>query len=135
MKKILKIISIPLIIILLVILYISYLTNNNQNYLNNITKGIKDNYKIEDEITYSNKYNNYYIFTTKSKVIVLNNEYQEVLNESLSTIKNRTENQELIYKTNKLMFEETELKKNNLIYKYYDASTGELLKETTMEQQ
>lgn len=135
MKKILKIISIPLIIILLVILYISYLTNNNQNYLNNITKGIKDNYQIEDEITYSNKYNNYYIFTTKSKVIVLNNEYQEVLNESLSTIKNRTENQELIYKTNKLMFEETELKKNNLIYKYYDASTGELLKETTMEQQ
>ena len=135
MKKNLKIISIPLIIILLVILYISYLTNNNQNYLNNITKGIKDNYQIEDEITYSNKYNNYYIFTTKSKVIVLNNEYQEVLNESLSTIKNRTENQELIYKTNKLMFEETELKKNNLIYKYYDASTGELLKETTMEQQ
>ena len=135
MKKILKIISIPLIIILLVILYISYLTNNNQNYLNNITKGIKDNYQIEDEITYSNMYNNYYIFTTKSKVIVLNNEYQEVLNESLSTIKNRTENQELIYKTNKLMFEETELKKNNLIYKYYDASTGELLKETTMEQQ
>lgn len=134
MKKALRILSIPLIFVLAVILYISYLTNHNQDYLNNITKTITANYQLDEEITYSNKYNNYYIFTTKSKVIVLNNEYQEVLNQSIATIKNISENQELIYKTNTLMFEEKELKKNNLIYKYYDASTGELVKETTMEQ-
>lgn len=133
MKKALKVISIPLILILIVILYISFLTNNNQNYLDNITKTIKENYQVDEEITYSNLYNHYYIFTTKSRVIVLNNEYQEVLNESIATIKNKEENQDLIYKTNKLMFEEVETNKNNITYKYYDASNGEFIKETVME--
>lgn len=133
MKKALKIISIPLILILIVILYISFLTNNNQTYLDNITKTIKENYQIDEDITYSNLYNHYYIFTTKSRVIVLNNEYQEVLNESIATIKNKEANQDLIYKTNKLMFEEVETNKNNITYKYYDASNGEFIKETVME--
>lgn len=133
MKKVIKLISIPLIFTLIVILYISFLTNNNQNYLDNITKTIKENYQIDEDITYSNFYNHYYIFTTKSRIIVLNNEYQEVLNESIATIKNKEEDQELIYKTNKLMFEEVEPNKNNITYKYYDASNGEFIKETVME--
>lgn len=133
MKKVIKVISIPVIVVLIIVLYISFLTNNNQNYLDDITKNIKENYPIDEEITYSNLYNHYYIFTTKSKVIVLNNEYQEVLNESIAIIQNKEENQEIIYKTNKLMFEEVETNKNNITYKYYDASNGEFIKETTME--
>lgn len=135
MKKTLKILSIPLIIILITISYTIYLIINNNNYLDSITKNIKDNYQINEEITYSNEYNNYYIFTTDTRVIVLNNEYTEVLNESIATIKNRTENQELIYKTNKLMFEETTTNDGKLIYKYFDASNGEFIKETIMEMQ
>ena len=133
MKKYLKILSIPFIIILCIILYVSYLVNHNKNYLDSITKNIKDNYQIDEKITYSNEYNNYYIFTTKSRVIVLNNEYNEILNESIATIKNINDNQELVYKTNKLMFVEKELKKDNLIYRYYDASNSEFIKETVME--
>ena len=135
MKKTLKILSIPLIIILITISYTIYLIINNNNYLDSITKNIKDNYQINEEITYSNEYNNYFIFTTDTRVIVLNNEYTEVLNESIATIKNRTENQELIYKTNKLMFEETTTNDGKLIYKYFDASNGEFIKETIMEMQ
>ena len=133
MKKYLKILSIPFIIILCITLYIYYLVNHNQKYLDSITKNIKENYQIDEEITYSNEYNNYYIFTTKSRVIVLNNEYNEILNESIATIKNINDNQELVYKTNKLMFVEKELKKDNLIYRYYDASNNEFIKETVME--
>ena len=33
------------------------------------------------------------------------------------------------------MFEETYLEKNKLIYKYYDATNGEFIKETIMEKQ
>lgn len=135
MKKTLKILSIPLIIILIITIYIIYLIINNNNYLEDIYKNIKENYQINEEITYSNEYNSYYIFTTDTRVIVLNNEYTEVLNESIATIKNRTENQELIYKTNKLMFEETTTNDGKLIYKYFDAATGEFIKETIMEMQ
>ena len=135
MKKTLKILIIPFIIILIITTYIIYLTNDNTNYLNDITKNIKANYQINEEITYSNIYNNYYIFTTKNKVIVLNNEYTEVLNESITNIKERKDNQELIYKTNKLMFEETTTNDGKLIYKYFDASNGEFIKETIKEMQ
>lgn len=132
MKKLLHIILIPIIIILVVILYISYLSNHNQNYLDSITKTIQDNYQIEEEITYSNQYGNYYIFTTKSSVIVLNKQYEEILNDSVATIQIK-EDMELIYKTNKLMYEEKEVSDNVLTYKYYDATNGDFIKETTME--
>ena len=135
MKKTLKILIIPFIIILGITIYTVYLTNNNTNYIEKTLKNIKDNYQLNEEITYYNEYNNYYIFTTETKVIVLNNEYEEVLNESITNIKKRKDNQELIYKTNKLMFEETILDDNNLTYKYYDASNYELVKETVLEMQ
>ena len=124
MKKILKILIIPFIILLIILIYTIYLVNNNRNYLNNITKDIKANYPLTEEITYSNKYNNYYIFTTNTKVIVLNNEYTEILKENISNIITPPKNQKLIYKTNKLMYEETILKEDKLIYKYYDATNG-----------
>ena len=135
MKKTFKILNIPLIIILIITIYTIYLVNNNKNYLNDTIKNIKENYQISEEITYLNEYNHYYIFTTKTKVIVLNNEYEEILNEDIKTIKEKEENQELIYKTNKLMYEETTLKDNKLIYRYYDATTKEFIKETIMEMQ
>ena len=133
MKKILKIISIPLITIIIISTYIIYLVHNNNKYLNDISKDIYDNYDTEEEITYLNEYNNYYIFTTDTRVIVLNNEYTEVLNESIATLTPKKDNQSLIYKTNKLMYEETSLTNSKLIYKYYDATNGEFIKETVME--
>lgn len=133
MKKTLKILSIILIIIIVINICIFSLVNNNQKYFKNILKNIEDNYQIKEKITYLNIYNNYYIFTTKNKVIVLNNEYQEILNEPINTITKKKKNQELIYKTNQLMFEETILKKDHLIYKYYDATNGEFIKKTVLE--
>ena len=135
MKKALKILIVPFIIILGITIYTVYLTNNNTNYLDKTLKNIKDNYQINEEITYYNEYNNYYIFTADTRVIVLNNEYTEVLNENITNIKERKDNQELIYKTNKLMFEETTTNDSKLIYKYFDASNGEFIKETIMEMQ
>lgn len=132
MKKLLQIILIPIIIIIVVIIYISYLSNSNQKYLDSITENIKDNYQIDEEITYSNLYGNYYIFTTKSKVFVLNKQYEEILSDSIATIKIK-EDMELIYKTNMLMYEEKQVKDKVVTYKYYDATTGDFIKETTME--
>lgn len=132
MKKLLRILLIPLIILLVVMIYMFYLSNHNRKYLDSITQNIQDNYQIEEEITYSNQYGNYYIFTTKSSVIVLNKQYEEILNDSIATIQIK-EDMELIYKTNKLMYESKEVQDNVLTYKYYDATTGDFIKETTME--
>ena len=133
MKKVLRSILIILIILITGILYISYITNHNQDELNNITQNIKDNYSVKDEITYSNRYGNYYIFTTESDVYVLNNEYQKVYQKEISSLATNEENLPIIYKTNKLMYEKTIRKKDKITYEYYDALTGNLTKETTLE--
>ena len=133
MKKVLRSILIIVIILITGILYISYITNHNQDELNNITQSIKDNYSVKDEITYSNRYGNYYIFTTESDVYVLNNEYQKVYQKEISSLATNEENLPIIYKTNKLMYEKTIRKKDKITYEYYDALTNQLIKETTLE--
>lgn len=133
MKKVLRSILIIVIILITGILYISYITNHNQDELNNITQNIKDNYSVKDEITYSNRYGNYYIFTTESDVYVLNNEYQKVYQKEISNLATNEENLPIIYKTNKLMYEKTIRKKDKITYEYYDALTNQLIKETTLE--
>lgn len=134
MKKILKILLILVIILVIFILILFYINNKNQNYLDDISKNISENYKLDEEITYSNIYGNYYILTTNTKVIVLNKEYEEVLASNIDILQENINNYDLIYKNNKLMYEETILKNNQLIYKYYDATNNKLIKETTMEQ-
>lgn len=135
MPKVLKVILVIFLVVLIGILSVSYLTNHNQNFLEDITKNIQENYSLTEDITYTNQYGNYYIITTPTQVIVLTKEYTEVLKENISILTKNNENLPLIYKTNTLMYEKTKLIKGNLSYEYYDARTGELLKTTTMEQQ
>lgn len=134
MKKIIKLLALVIIIILTITIIMFSLINKNNKYLNSITKDIKSNYKLKSDITYSNKYGNYYIFTTSTKVIVLNKEFEEILSKDIDILDKNKNNYELIYKNNKLMYEETILKNNKLTYKYYDATNNELIKETKMEQ-
>jgi len=133
MKKVTRTIIIIIIVAALIFITLVSINNKNNKYLNKITKDIKENYEVKEEITYSNKYGNYYIFTTNKKVIVLNKEYEEILKEDIDILDDNKNNFDLIYKNNKLMYEETILKKEKLTYKYYDATNNELIKETIME--
>ena len=75
-----------------------------------------------------------YIFTTNSNVIVLTKEYKEVLKEDINKLAKNTNNYELIYRTNKLMYEDTTVKDNKVTYDYYDANTYKKISSTTLEQ-
>ena len=135
MKKVQISILTILSIFIIVIFYISYITTQNENQYNTIAKKVQSNYNLKEEITYSNQYGNYYIITTKNQVIVLNKEYQEVLKESISILSENKEKLPLIYKTNKLMYEKTNRTKKTVIYEYYDATNGTLIKTTNLERQ
>ena len=132
-KKILRIAIIVVVIILIGIFSLSYTINKNDRYKENIIKNIQNNYQVNNNITYANFYGNYYIFTTKTNVIVLTKEYQEVLKEDIKDLAENTNNYELIYKTNKLMYENTTIKKNKVIYDYYDTKTYKKISSTTLE--
>ena len=112
-----RIIQILLIIILPMIILLSatyYIISRNNLYQEKLTKKIKKNYKTNEIITKTTKYENNYIIITEDFVIVLDKKYKELLKEELSTLAVNPNNYELIYKNNKLMYEETILKKITL---------------------
>lgn len=135
MKKVKLSIIIILILLLIPTIYITYITKTNKEQYNTIAISVKKNYPIEDNIIYSNQYGNYYIIKTNKKIIVLNQEYQEILKEDISILSDNKDNLPLIYKTNKLMYEEKTIKTNKVIYKYYDATTGEFIKKNVLKRQ
>ena len=135
MKKIIKILLSILAIVIVVILYFSYITDNNNQEKEKLAKKITKNYNIEEKINYTNEYNNYYILKTDSKVIVLTNDYKEVKKEDLSKLKEISPDLEIIYKTNKLMYEKTIRNKKKITYEYFDALTGEQINKTVLELQ
>ncbi len=130
MKKAIKILIIPIIIVIICILSLSYTITKNKDYQDNMLKKIKKNYNINN-IDYLNYYNNYYIIKNKEDIIVLNNKYEEVLKEKISNID--TNKYELVYRDKKLMYEETTLKKDKVIYTYYDIKSGKEINQTTLE--
>ena len=132
-KNIIRIILIVVILVLAIIFSLSYIINKNNDYQEDITKNIKEHYNVDSDITYSNAYGNYYIFTTKNNVIVLNKEYEEVLKEDINTLADNKEGYELIYKTKTLMYEKTTIQDNKVIYTYYDAKTYKELSKTELE--
>lgn len=126
MKRIIIIFLSITFILLILLLYIT-----NDNYYNNISKSIKDNY-ANINLYYVNKYNDYYIFLSDENYGVLDGEYNEIMLISKSLVHDNTNNYDVIYKDNKLIYQEEVLDKDKLKINYYDIYTYQLDKTITM---
>lgn len=127
MKKKIIIISILLIIICLSALLYPVIKNNS--YKKELYNNLYENTNYKD-ITYLNKDNNYYIIKTNNKVVVLDLNYEEKL--SLDINKLSQSDLELVYRRNKLYYEEKKKEKNKVIYKFYNVETNKLEYETSL---
>ncbi len=126
MKRIIIIFLSITFILLILLLYIT-----NDNYYNNISKSIKDNY-ANINLYYVNKYNDYYIFLSDENYGVLDGEYNEIMLISKSLVHDNTNNYDVIYEDNKLIYQEEVLDKDKLMINYYDIYTYQLDKTITM---
>ena len=126
MKRIIIIFLSITFILLILLLYIT-----NDNYYNNISKSIKDNY-ANINLYYVNKYNDYYIFLSDENYGVLDGEYNEIMLISKSLVHDNTNNYDVIYKDNKLIYQEEVLDKDKLMINYYDIYTYQFDKTITM---
>ena len=124
-----RIIIIFLSITFILLMLLVYITNDN--YYNNISKSIKDNY-ANINLYYVNKYNDYYIFLSDENYGVLDGEYNEIMLISKSLVHDNTNNYDVIYEDNKLMYQEEVLDKDKLMINYYDIYTYQLDKTITM---
>ena len=129
-----KFVIIVVSILIIILLSIVYLGSNVNKYNSNLNKLIKDNYHVDNKLINVNKYDGYYILTTSDNIIVLNSKYKEILKEDISKIK-ESDNMSIIYKNNSLMYLEKEICKDKVIYKYYNPSNLELIKEITFRRQ
>jgi len=134
MKYLKKIITIILVIAFILWLSIFYIIKKNDKYEENLIEEIQDNYKINEEIIEVNKYDNKYIIISNTKIIVLNYKYINIFEENKNKLAKNTNNYILVYKNNKLVYENTILKKDKVIYEYYDAYTYEYLDNITLEE-
>ena len=126
MKRIIIIFLSITFILLMLLLYIT-----NDNYYNNISISIKDNY-ANINLYYVNKYNDYYIFLSDENYGVLDGEYNEIMLISKSLVHDNTNNYDVIYKDNKLIYQEEVLDKDKLMINYYDIYTYQLDKTITI---
>ena len=126
MKRIIIIFLSITFILLMILVYIT-----NDNYYNNISKSIKDNY-ANINLYYVNKYNDYYIFLSDENYGVLDGEYNEIMLISKSLVHDNTNNYDVIYKDNKLIYQEEVLDKDKLMINYYDIYTYQLDKTITI---
>ena len=126
MKRIIIIFLSITFILLMLLLYIT-----NDNYYNNISISIKDNY-ANINLYYVNKYNDYYIFLSDENYGVLDGEYNEIMLISKSLVHDNTNNYDVIYEDNKLMYQEEVLDKDKLMINYYDIYTYQLDKTITI---
>jgi len=133
MKYLKRILLILIPIFLILFISIFHITTKNKKYESKLKEEIKINYQLEEEIETINKYNKNYIIITKTKVVVLNKKYQLLLEENIKKLAKNKDNYTLIYKNNKLLYENTILKKDKVIYEYYDAYTYEYLDKIIME--
>ena len=124
-----RIIIIFLSITFILLMLLVYITNDN--YYNNISKSIKDNY-ANINLYYVNKYNDYYIFLSDENYGVLDGEYNEIMLNSKSLVHDNTNNYDVIYKDNKLIYQEEVLDKDKLMINYYNIYTYQLDKTITM---
>ena len=124
-----RIIIIFLSITFILLMLLVYITNDN--YYNNISKSIKDNY-ANINLYYVNKYNDYYIFLSDENYGVLDGEYNEIMLISKSLVHDNTNNYDVIYEDNKLIYQEEVLDKDKLMINYYDIYTYQLDKTITM---
>lgn len=135
-KKIKRIRNVIIIIVLAISIFLGivyYITSRSDNYQNRLIKEVKKHYDIDEKISLINKYENNYIIITEDKVIVLNKKYEELTKEDLEKLATNPKKYRLIYKNNKLMYEETILKKDKVTYSYYDAKTYEIIDTVVLE--
>lgn len=99
--------------------------NNDNRYYDKIGKDIADKTNIKN-IKYINKYDNYYIVIDSDYIYILGNKYNELLKKDITLIHENTNNYDIIYKDDLIMYFNDFFKDNKLVYEYYDINTYEL---------
>ncbi len=113
-------------ILIILFLLIMYMNINNNKYNDKLENNIINNTEIK-KIRYIKKYDNYYIVTNNKYIYLIDSKYDIILKKDISLIHKNTNNYDIIYKDEYLMYFNDYIKDDILVYEYYDINTYELI--------
>ena len=100
----------------------------DNGYVNSLEKEILDNTDIND-IQYVNKYDGYYLVEDKEYLYLLNNNYEQITSMNLNLIHNNSDNYDIVYRDQTIMYMDSYKNEEGIIFKYYDIYTYQVIDE------
>lgn len=122
-----KIIIILISILLISFILLIYITKSGSKYEKELINLVTSNYKLDSDIKYINKYNDYYIFKTNKYLTVLDLEYNEIKVENADSLFKLDKEYDIIYKRDTIMYEVKSIKNKKITYYYYSITDGSLI--------
>lgn len=126
-----KLIVMFISVLLILFFFIKVTVSSNYKYDNSIIEDIKENYELDSNIIYLNKFANYYIVKTSSQVLVLDNMYNLIFQDDVLNLFSC--DYDMVYRINKLMYVSSNVKGSSVIYNFYDVYTFDKIDEIILE--
>ena len=101
---------------------------NNNRYEDKMIENVSTKCDIED-IKYINKYNDYYIVIDDNSLYLIDSNYKIISEIDINLLYENTKNYDIIYRNGKLLYSDDIYKDGNLIYRYYDIYSYEMVDE------
>ena len=124
-----KVVFLVIIIILFILSFylISYFLEKDEEYIGSVKDKIMDNTDVK-KIDYLNIYGNNYIVSDGSYIYVFDKEYKEISKVDIILLAKNTNNYDIIYEDELLMYYKDYYKNSKIICEYYDIYKYELVK-------
>lgn len=126
-----KLIVMFISVLLILFFFIKVTVSSNYKYDNSIIEDIKENYELDSNIIYLNKFANYYIVKTSSQVLVLDNMYNLIFQDDVLNLFSC--DYDMVYRINKLMYVSSNVKGSSVVYTFYDVYTFDKIEEIILE--
>lgn len=124
-----KLVGIFILVILVIFISMNVMIYIDNRYILELEDRVKKNTDIKD-IVYVNEYDKYYIVIDNKNLYLFNSDYIEINKIDIGKVYLNKKDYDIVYRDNMIMYMDSYKNKDkNVVFRYYDIYTDELLEE------
>lgn len=124
-----KLVGIFILVILVIFISMNVMIYIDNRYILELEDRVKKNTDIKD-IVYVNEYDKYYIVMDNKNLYLFNSDYIEINRIDIGKVYLNKKDYDIVYRDNMIMYMDSYKNKDkNVVFRYYDIYTDELLEE------
>jgi len=124
-----KLVGIFILVILVIFISMNVMIYIDNRYILELEDRVKKNTDIKD-IVYVNEYDKYYIVMDNKNLYLFNSDYIEINKIDIGKVYLNKKDYDIVYRDNMIMYMDSYKNKDkNVVFRYYDIYTDELLDE------